>query len=79
MKLRKNSTREFCVTRAPRLGAVRLHKMTHFGFVRFQKTHSIENFSIAVHSKPFKIILIRSNEIRSVGTSRCLARDQNLP
>ena len=95
MKLRKHSTHEFCVTNTLGLGDDCLHKIPRFGFVRFlsKKLTPFEIFPgpfTASRSKffvlfqPFtasrlKQFFSRSNEIRSVSTSRCLARDQNLP
>ena len=73
MKFRKNSTHEFCVTIALGLWADCFHKVTHFGFVRFQCIRKLTPFEIfpcrlqpAVQifvlfqpftSDPFKIIL----------------------
>ena len=74
-------------TNALGLRADCLHKVPLFGFVRFLSENSlhskffhsrsqpaVRNFCSvsAVHSEPFS----RLNEIRSVSTSRCLARDQ---
>ena len=63
MKFRKNSTHEFCVTNALALalglGLIVYIKCPFSVLFPFcQKTHSIRNFSIAVHSQPFKIFVL---------------------
>ena len=59
MKFRKNSTHEFCVTNVLGLEADCLHKVPLSVLFAFcQKTHSIRNFSIAVHSQPFEIFVL---------------------
>ena len=93
MKFRKNSTREFCVTNALGLGMIVYIKCPFLVLFTFcQKTYSIRNFSIAIHSQLFEISVLfqpitvshskkvfsRSNKTRTVNTSHCLAHDQNL-
>ena len=60
MKFRKNSTHEFRVTNA--LGLVGLIVYIKCPFLVLfafcQKTHSIGNFFIAVHSQPFEIFVL---------------------
>ena len=61
MKFRKHSTHEFYVTNALGLN-LRVIVYIKFPFsVSFafcQETHSIRNFSIAVHSQPFEIFVL---------------------
>ena len=55
MKFRNNSTHEFCMHNALGLGGDKVPFLVLFAFC--EKTHSIRNFSTAVHSHPFEIFV----------------------